>query len=668
MAVPGRVDSVVPVPKEANSVKLSFVTSALLGLLAAVPLVSQTPAPAQTPAVDPTAPEAYLQINSHAVLVDVIVTDKNGVPVPGLKQDAFKVTEQGKPQTVSFFEEHKLKTSEKPLDFPALPPNVYSNFSPIGTPAAVNILLLDSLNTPLTDQSYIHKQAITFLKTMKPGQRMAIFTMSGGLRYIQGFTDDPAKLMAALVYKKNGSVEAPSFLASAEEADAQEEVIAGMNSPHILTDPHDPGGPSANPAMTAALVNFFQETSIAETADREYRTLHNLQQLASFLAAFPGRKNLIWFSESFPINLFGATDPRFEGDVKKTIDLFTAARIAVYPVDARGVSTDAVFSAANQPAAGSSLGSQLSGAQDTQHANNAYGGSSTGSNQNNSSSLGTQNTDPMNEGPQSGSVTNSQDNPLASSHSQLNSDQATMDMLAHDTGGKAFYSTNSLSDVLGSVVNNSSDFYTISYAPTNARMDDTYRKIDVKVAGGKYNLFFRHGYYARDLDLPGAADNKAPAKAGDDPLAPFMSFGMPQTEGILYKTLIQPAPPTTDTPENGTTYAVEFAIELKDLKLTLDPDGIHKGNLSICLIVYDRYGTIVSRKDHKIALAIKPDAYAVFQHAGVQLRAQINVPKGHYWLRTGVFDAATHKTGTMEIALSTLKMPGDNDQSANAGK
>ena len=88
-----------------------------------MPLSSQTNQPAAT------APEATLHINSRAVLVDVLVTDRNGAPVKGLKQNAFTIDEQGKPQTISFFEEH-AGVQGPPKEMPKLPPNVFSNFSP----------------------------------------------------------------------------------------------------------------------------------------------------------------------------------------------------------------------------------------------------------------------------------------------------------------------------------------------------------------------------------------------------------------------------------------------------------------------------------------------------------------------------------------------------------
>ena len=94
---------------------------------------------------------------------------------------------------------------------------------------------------------------------------------------------------------------------------------------------------------------------------------------------------------------------------------------------------------------------------------------------------------------------------------------------------------------------------------------------------------------------------------------------------------------------------VDFALDLKDLYLKPDESGVRKGMLNLSLIVYDRNGRIVSRKDQIVALTLQPDVYAFFREAGVQLHAEMEIPQGQHWLRTG-YDPATHKAGTMEIA------------------
>ena len=199
--------------------------------IAALTAVFATAVIAQTSDTTSTAPETTLKVNSRAVLVDVIVTDKNGNPVKGLKQGDFRVLEQGKKQSISYFEEHTrdlLSSRRQDQTVPPMPMNVFTNFSPLPTPPAVNVLLLDALNTPMDDQMYLKKAAQHYLKTLKPGTRLAIFTMSMKLSFIQGFSDDPAVLATALGYRKNDKSEPAVLLQSQEESHAQATQIEMM--------------------------------------------------------------------------------------------------------------------------------------------------------------------------------------------------------------------------------------------------------------------------------------------------------------------------------------------------------------------------------------------------------------------------------------------------------
>jgi hypothetical protein len=65
--------------------------------------------------------------------------------------------------------------------------------------------------------------------------------------------------------------------------------------------------------------------------------------LGRYLKQFPGRKNVIWFSASFPIGVdpdFNQTDAYrmmrdYSMDIRATTQRLAAARVAVYPIDAR---------------------------------------------------------------------------------------------------------------------------------------------------------------------------------------------------------------------------------------------------------------------------------------------------------------------------------------------
>lgn len=586
------------------------------------------------------APETTLKVNSRAVLVDVIVTDHNGNPVRNLKQEDFRVLEQGQRQPIAYFEEHsapQFAQHEQKLEFPSLPPNVFTNFSPLPTPPVVNVLLLDSLNTPMSDQMFLKKAAQHYLKTLKPGTRLGIFTMSMRLSFIQGFSDDPAVLAMAMGYRKNDQSETAVLLQSQGESNAQDAVVALMAA-------QEQGAPgvislAVRPETIAAFQQFMDETRYAQDSDREYRTLQNLNQLAAFLGSFPGRKNVIWMSGAFPLELFGQTSMRFEGEREKTINLLAAARVAMYPVDVRGATVPQFGTAENTLDPTINSVPQLLGPPPGVTADSPNAG----------------------QGGFAGGLLNER--------RDKNSSDSTMDMLAEQTGGKAFYNQNDLGRIINNVASHSLDFYTLSYSPRDTKMDGTFRNIEIKVGDNEhYTLSYRRGYIARDEDLPGAAQSRQEEAAQHasqdptriDPLEPFMVFGMPQSEQILYKTLIRHVPPKPDAPDTpslkGPTdhYAVDFALDAGDLGLKLGADGLRKGTLNLSMIVYDKYGQVSSREDHLVKLDIKPDAWAVYQKNGLQLHGQVQVPKGQFWLRTGIYDEGTRKVGTLEVPFSSV--------------
>lgn len=527
----------------------------------------------------PQSSQPTLTITSRAVLVDVIVTGKDGQPIRDLKQNDFTVTENGKPQAITFFEPHHNAPIAPPF-VPVLPANTFSNLSEYPQPPAVNVVLLDSLNSYMADQSWIRNQALKFLGDVQPGTQAAIFTMGLGLHFIQGFTSDPAQLVAALKNKKNTSVEESVLYENQSETDAQNQLVGMLSQPSSTGN--GPTTTFGSPGAIAALTGFFQEQNNSQTVDRALVTLENLRHLAVFLNGFPGRKNLIWFAQSVPAEFYNGmnTNPLLDAEYSKTMNMLSAARVAIYPVDPGGVG------APNLP------------------------------------------------------------------------DR----IIAEQTGGRAFQS-NGLGKVMQNIEAETADFYTLSYVPTNSKMDGGFRKIKVKIAGGDYKLAYRRGYYAIDAGVPGNAPDERKAaltkyaeeKRGDvDPLLPFMDLGMPQSDQILYEARVNPLPADVSD-KKSVRYGVDFTIDLKDLDLKQTPDGAHNGTLNFTLLVYDRYGKIVDHQVHVAALNIKPGDYAAYEKTGVQLHADVATPKGNYWLRTGIYDQNSGKVGTLEIPLAAVK-------------
>src|SRR2546423_5750109 len=92
--------------------------SHLLGL-AVVVLGAQSIAQAPSAATEVPAPT--IRVTTHMVLVDVVVTDKQGKPVTGLQPEDFAVEENGKAQKVASLS----PPPESVASPPALPPGIY---------------------------------------------------------------------------------------------------------------------------------------------------------------------------------------------------------------------------------------------------------------------------------------------------------------------------------------------------------------------------------------------------------------------------------------------------------------------------------------------------------------------------------------------------------------
>jgi VWFA-related protein len=606
---------------------MSPIRGCLLGLV----LLSLFPAYSQTASPDTSGERTTFRANVRRVLVDVVVTNAKDEPVTGLPREAFQVFEDGQPQTLASFDEHAGLPDMSALQA-KLPPNTFSNLPLVKSGDTANILLLDALNTQMSDQSYVHAQMIKYIKEIRPGTRLAVFTLGARLRFVQGFTGDPAVLMAAVNGQKSaGNPQLSPLLQTSSQVDADNRLVAQIQEMALSS------GSLQIQASANALREFQQENTSSQTDVRIQTTLEAMQQLARYLQGIPGRKNVIWFSGSFPISIFGnfslegqgqaATSNRsstnsmrqYQDEVARTANLLAAAQIAIYPIAAKGVAPDRMydFSGPQPPKIASAQQMiQYQGAE------------------------------------------------LQAGSTDRNAGFASMDELARDTGGEA-YKLNDLNDELDHVLNHGTHYYSVSYSPTNKNMDGELRHIEVKVSGGSYQLSYRRGYYAKDETLEQVAESKSKSKSMGDPLRPLMDHGTPDSTAIVYTMRVLPASPQPDpsAPRAGdnenlkwpiTRYTVDFTVSPDHLTLEPAADGVRHGNLEVTLLGYDRDGKPLNWMVRVLQLTVPPDRYAAAQARGLSFTLEIDVPAADVYLRSGVYDQGSSKAGTLEIPLAAV--------------
>src|SRR5450755_2967246 len=169
-----------------------LLASALILNLAASPMMlSAQESPADVPAIT-------IRTSTKLVLVDVVVTNKQGQPVSGLKAENFTVEENGKKQKVSVFVAPGTQSGVKPVPTPA---GILSNHPEhVGPSAGVpTVLLLDACNSPFKDQAYARSQMLKYVVEQgQNGHVMAVLTLTDRVQVLQQFTSDPQVLITAI--------------------------------------------------------------------------------------------------------------------------------------------------------------------------------------------------------------------------------------------------------------------------------------------------------------------------------------------------------------------------------------------------------------------------------------------------------------------------------------
>ncbi len=607
-----------------------------------------------------------LKTSTQVVTLDVVVTDANGHTVKNVPRDDFRVLEEGKPQALTFFEEVKANpAASKPVTQQnEVAPNIFTNRSPAPETESVALIVYDLLNTPADQQQRAKLELLKFLQNKPKNSRFALCALSDSLQMIQGFTPDEALLMRAAKGQK-GSLR----YTSQQNQDAQDQQTIAWLAQGSMKLLGRYG--TASRGMLDAAARLEEDMSERRDRDlnlRTWMTVDAFAQLARYLSAIPGRKSLIWLSGSFPLGTFPGVDLRnsdsttgsYMEQVKRAVNLLAESHIAVYPVDVRGLTayswlTPTFTNSADstQPSASSqSLFNPSSGTRRFNQLGNVSRAGDIGANL------------PGGDSP----------------FMQEATDHGIMDRIAADTGGKAFYNTNRLEQAMAIATEQETNYYALSYTPSNRKYDGKFRKIKVTLTGNekKLHLIHRSGYFA--LDPATANQNERDAANGFGLAA--MQHGSPQANQIFIAARIAPlgkgrkVDPKTpglratsqkakhgkgarpDEPVEVQRYLVDYAITPSHLRFEITPEGAHHAVINFMSASFDEDGALRASIVSRVVTNLTPESYNEILTGGFRVRQQVDVPVRAAWMRLGVQDAMSGRMGTIEIPLPSKALPG----------
>lgn len=306
-------------------------------LLAWVLIASaQPPAPQQQPVALPANKTVKFEATTQLVVEDLIIKDKSGKPLTGLKASDFIVTEDGKLQKIDFCEFQTLQENAVPV--PETPPAPLEKREPV-QPAApkaavaaqiapekpgdikykdrrLMVLFFDMTSMPIGDQIRAQTAAEKFLKTqMTPSDLMAIMSFSSDVKVVEDFTDDRDLLLKDIKGLTIG--EGQGFDEAASDDSAS-----------------DTG---------AAFTQDDSEFNIFNT-DRQ---LSALETAVKMLGSLNEKKALVYFASGMQRN--GVDN---QAQLTATVNAALRANVSFYPIDARGLVASAPLGDATKASPG----------------------------------------------------------------------------------------------------------------------------------------------------------------------------------------------------------------------------------------------------------------------------------------------------------------------------
>jgi VWFA-related protein len=569
---------------------------------------SQTPEPSSGTSEPTTAPsnssDSTQEVNTrdsatpfsvrvNLVPIRVVVRDAHGQAIPNLRQDDFRIFEDGKPQLISHFSVETPAPAAQPLPETSSSHPAESEKAPavLARPARFVALLFDDVHLPFGELARIRNIADDYVKSsFQPSDRFAIFTISGQSQ--TDFTDDRTKLHEALQGVQPRPVTAGSATGIGECPSInylQADLIINQHDLQATTV-------ATRDALACQFNNNQQFLSAAQgtaqamalhilsTADVQTQySFQRLKEIVRRMTAVSGQRLIVLMSPGFLI-------PNREYDLSEVIDSAARSNITISTLDARGLYTvDALPDVSAKP---------------------------TG--------------DPT----------------LSGFHTSYRFQQESRqsDVLwsvANGTGGQGFANSNDLAEGFRRLVATPETSYLIGFVPQNLKYDGHFHSLKVALTSKeKYTVQARSGFYApKRLETPADAVKQEIEEAV---LSQEEQHGLPiQLHTQYYKV-------------DATDAKLAILAHVDIGRIRFDKlDGRNKNDLTIVAALFDRNGNFVTATEKVLEMRLRDTTLERLSHTGVTVKTSFDVKPGAYLVRLVVRDSQaaqlSAENGVVEI-------------------
>jgi VWFA-related protein len=569
-----------------------FTVCALLAALATSPAGGQSPV--ATTSQGPAFPSGV-----ELVTVDVVVLDKQGDPVEGLRAEDFSVEEDGRPQAITSFEAATLKESEAVP--PSSRPRVSTNTAPAPRPERSFVIVFDDANISQFTTGPARAAVIEFIdRGLRPGDHVTLAPTAGGAWWSERLPEGREALVAFVKGLEGrrrpdtGTGRISDFEALQIQFGRDAQVLAqvarryyenglildlpGTRDREIQQIRRDIGTDAG-----VALIRNKASEVWQQSVRRTRATLGTLERLAAAFASLRGRKTLLLVSDGF---VHDASQPEF----RELVRAARSANAAVYFVDARGL--EGTLGSGGLPGGGAEF------------------------------------MNPVEE----------RDTLAVLGNAAREADGARS--VAIDTGGRIITSTNELAAGMQKIARESRSYYLLGYTSSNTKRDGKFRKIQVALKRPDVELRARRGYYA-------PSDDDRAARLGSDELQPAVRAALdaPFSTGTLPLRLTS----YVLAPAAGGKRAVLLAADadLGALGLKAEADGRYSDVLETYLIVAPHAGGESVRQEKLMELSLPAEVHARLVQSWLPVFRDVELPPGAYQARLLLRSRKTGRLGSV---------------------
>jgi VWFA-related protein len=562
---------------------------------------------AQQQPIKPNQDNDVVRVNTNLVLTDVMVFDKQGKFVDGLKREQFELKVDGKAHPISFFElikagsaneDSKLAAARGVARGPATPEQKQTILLDRGR---MLFLYVDDLHLSPESMKRMREMLFRFIdREVGQNDEVEIITPSGQLGFLQQLTDNKDVLRRAVnklqprPYGVKDLDRPPMSEHQAISIERYDPDVVNYFVDRIIAENPGLRRDTAEAMVHSRARNMLQQASNYTTA-----TLNGLESMIKSLAQLPGRKLVFFVSDGFLI------DDRI-GDVPQRLRQVTAqaarANVVIYSLDARGLisglpeaSSDAAFDPTGRLARAG--GGEVAASQDALYS------------------------------------------------------------LARDTGGRALLNNNSADMLVKKVLEETSVYYLLAWTSDDEFIQkEKFGKIEVNVIG-RPDLVVRtrRGFLAQEVketpkrnsDKKKHDKNQSEAKSASNDLMAALKNTFPLTK---LPTAISAS--FIDIPQTGTL--LNASIEIQSEALTFEMvNNILTATLDIVGVIVNEEGKPVRTFQDRWTIAAPKD-YEKLKERKINNTYQAKMEPGLYQVRIATRET---KNGRVGNASTWIEIP-----------